>query len=118
MIHGHLLHLTVICITYNFVLFLIFSLPLIFSIEEVLLAAVHVPAVEAVVHRVVALGAHRPLDDLQVTDLSEVRVGHGEVGHVLEVQDTDGGGHVDVVEDHGTLSASWFPEEHLELQVC
>ena len=94
------------------------NLPLIFSIEEVFLATVHVSAVEAVINRIVTLGSDCPLDYLQITNLPEVRVCHSQMGDILEVQYTDGGCDIDVVEDHGTLSAFWFPEEHSELQVC
>lgn len=94
------------------------NLPLIFSIEEVFLATVHVSAVEAVINRVVTLGSDCPLDYLQITNLPEVRVCHSQMGDILEVQNIDCGCDVDIVEYHGTLSAFWFPEEHSELQVC
>ena len=51
--------------------------------------------------------------DLQRLDLSEVRGGHRDVRHVLEVEEADAGLDVCSVESDGALLAPGLPEEHL-----
>ena len=82
-------------------------------VEQVLLAALHVSPVEVLVESVVTLGGQSALSDLQQVDLPEVGVVHRDVGHVLEVEEPDGGLDVDSVECDGALLTPGLSEEHL-----
>ena len=82
-------------------------------VEEFLFAALHVCPVEIIVQRVVTLARQSAASDLQRLDLSEVRGGHCDVRHVLEVEKADAGLDISPVESDGTLLAPGLPEEHL-----
>ena len=82
-------------------------------VEEFLLAALYVSPVEILVQRVVTLARQSATSDLQRLDLSEVRGGHRDVRHVLEVEEADAGLDVCSVESDGALLAPGLPEEHL-----
>ena len=82
-------------------------------VEEFLPAALHISPVEIVVQRVVTLAAQSAPSHLQRLDLSEVGGGHRDVRHVLEVEETQAGLDVRLVESDGALLAPGLSEEHL-----
>ena len=83
-------------------------------VEKFLLAALHVSPVEILVQRVVTLAGQPAPSDLQRLDLPEVGGGHRDVRHVLEVEETQAGLDVRLVESDGALLAPGLSEEHLD----